>query len=218
MKLTTVRLYGRLGAMFGRVHRLALDTGSAREAVFALNVLFPRLAEYLTSAKDTGWAFAVFVDRDNVGESDLGRRADNEIRIAPVLMGSKSGGVFQIVLGVALLAVSYFFPPAAPFLAPLGYSMILGGIVQLLTPQPKGLGSSDSAANTPSYSFNGPINTEAQGHNVPLLYGGPIQVGSAVISAGIDAEDQDFTPTAAPTSSGFMGGGGGYNTISIRSQ
>ena len=38
--------------------------------------------------------------------------------------------------------------------------------------------------NTPSYLFNGAVNTTAQGHPVPIGYGRLI-VGSAVISASI---------------------------------
>lgn len=31
--LTTIRLYGKMGAMFGRVHRVKLDTNTPAEAV-----------------------------------------------------------------------------------------------------------------------------------------------------------------------------------------
>lgn len=57
-----------------------------------------------------------------------------------------------------------------------------------MSPQPKGLKNGDSPDNSASYSFAGPVNTEAQGNPVPVVYGRMI-VGSAVISAGIDAED-----------------------------
>ena len=67
--------------------------------------------------------------------------------------------------------------------------MAAGGVMQMLTPQAKGLGAQDSPANRASYSFNGPVNTSAQGNPVGLLYG-QLVVGSAVISAGIYAQDQ----------------------------
>jgi hypothetical protein len=82
----------------------------------------------------------------------------------------------------------------------MGVSMIVGGVVQLLTPMPKGPKNTDSPDNKPSYVFTGAVNTQAQGNPVPLLYGRMI-VGSAVISAGINAEDY------APSSSGV---GPGY--------
>jgi predicted phage tail protein len=43
----------------------------------------------------------------------------------------------------------------------MGAAMIFGGVVQLLTPMPKGLGAKDRPNNTPSYAFNGPLNTQA---------------------------------------------------------
>lgn len=67
--------------------------------------------------------------------------------------------------------------------------MVVGGVVQMLSPQPKGMGAKDSPDNQPSYSMNGAVNTQAQGNPVPLAYGGPLIVGSALISGGIYAED-----------------------------
>jgi predicted phage tail protein len=42
--------------------------------------------------------------------------------------------------------------------------------------------------NKPSFLFDGPVNTIAQGHPVPVGYG-EMYVGSAVISAGIVTEE-----------------------------
>jgi hypothetical protein len=91
--------------------------------------------------------------------------------------------------------------------------MIAGGVVQLLTPLPKGLHSKDSAGNMPSYSFNGPVNTQAQGNPVPLLYGGPLKVGSAVISAGIDTLETVYAQGGLTV--GHMGGGGGCPELNM---
>lgn len=103
-------------------------------------------------------------------------------------MGGKNGGVFNVVLGVVMLVIAYFVPVTAPYLVPAGVSMIAGGVVQMLTPVPKGPGNTDGPDNKPSYTFSGAVNTQAQGNPVPLLYGRMI-VGSAVVSAGISAED-----------------------------
>lgn len=125
-------------------------------------------------------------------------------------MGSKNGGVFQIILGVALVIVGgiitgWSFGAASPFgtaIAGMGVSMILGGVIQLLTPVPRAKKGSDAPENAPSYTFAGAVNTQAQGNPVPLLYGRMI-VGSAVISAGLNAED--YSPATT-------GVGGGYNS------
>jgi predicted phage tail protein len=70
-----------------------------------------------------------------------------------------------------------------------GAGMLFGGVMMMNTQQQKGLGTDEQANNRPSYNFNGAVNTEAQGHCVPLAYGENM-VGSAVISAGIYTEDQ----------------------------
>ena len=77
----------------------------------------------------------------------------------------------------------------APMMLSMGVSMALGGVSQMLSPQQRGLSANDGPDNGASYNFNGPVNTSAQGNPVPVLYGRMI-VGSAVISAGIYAEDQ----------------------------
>jgi predicted phage tail protein len=83
---------------------------------------------------------------------------------------------------------SWFAPPVAAALVSIGWGMVFGGVVQMLSPKPKGVTNADSPNNQPSYVFNGAVNTQAQGNPVPLGYGRMI-VGSAVISAGINAED-----------------------------
>lgn len=209
--LRTIRLYGLAGKLFGRVHRFALDSNSVAEAVQALASQIPGFSAYLMQAKDKGVGFAVFAGKQNLTQDELAHPVgDEDIRIAPVILGSKNGGIFSIVLGAALIAASFIplFAPIAPALMNAGIAMVVGGVVQMLAPQPKGLASKDSAANTPSYAFSGPVNTEAQGHPVPVLYGGPLWVGSAVISAGIDSEETAaaYQPPAANT--GHMGYGG----------
>ncbi len=108
-----------------------------------------------------------------------------------MLTGSKRGGLFQIVLGAVLIAASFVpgLSAFAPVLLHMGLAMVMGGVVQMLSPQATGLGTGDTGDNGASYNFNGAVNTQAQGNPVPLLYGRMI-VGSSVISAGIYAEDQ----------------------------
>ncbi|PCE32825.1 tail assembly protein [Burkholderia ubonensis] len=189
-KLRTIKLYGVLGARFGRIHRLAVS--SAGEAVRALSVLIPGFGAFLTRARDDGLTFAVFNGRRNLAEDELnGPVGDDEIRIAPMIIGSKSGGLFQTIFGAALMAVgaiaSFYGQPWGAQLMGLGASMALGGIVQMLSPQQVGLAG--AANNGTSYYFNGPVNSAAQGEPVPLVYGEMI-VGSKVVSSGIFAEDQ----------------------------
>lgn len=191
-KLRTLRLYGEMGALFGREFRLAVN--STAEAVRALAVQLPGFAEYLNSAKDRGLVFAVFLGKRNIGQHQLGDPpGQDDIRIAPVLQGAKRAGVLQTIVGVILVIVgtytSIFSAGGTSPLIGLGWSMIVGGVAQMLAPSPKGLGSKDSAENQSNYSFNGPVNTQAQGNSVPVGYG-RCWGGSAVISGGVFAEDQ----------------------------
>lgn len=196
-RLRTIRLYGRLGARFGRKFRLAV--ASPAEAIRALCVVLPGFRQYLAGAKEMGVEFAVFVGRQNLSREQLKDPPGAEdIRIAPVMVGSKRGGVLQTILGIVLIVVgtytSIFSAGGTSPLVGMGWSMVIGGVMQMLAPQPPGLGSKDSPENTPNYSMNGAVNTQAQGNPVPLAYGGHdtkgMFTGSAVISGGIYAEEQ----------------------------
>lgn len=210
-QLTTIRLYGKLGKLFGRVHRMAVS--SAAEAVRALGSQLPGFDRFLTEGKDNGYGFAVFYGKDNLEEERLTHPSfGDDIRIAPVILGSKNGGWFNVIVGAVLVgvgAVLQFTPfgAASPFFYKMGAGLIIGGVVQMLAPAPKGMSSKDRPDNQASYAFNGPTNTLAQGNPVPLHYGENI-VGSAVLSAGISAVDQAYIPRGG-TASGSGGGGGG---------
>lgn len=196
-RVRTVILSGPLGREFGREFRLAVN--SPAEAVRALCIMVPGFQKFLATAKQKGLEFAVFIGRQNLNAQQLHDPPGGDvIRIAPVLVGAKRGGVLQTIVGVVLIVVGvvlnlYTGVSGTPFIN-LGVSMVVGGVVQMLSPQPKGLGAKDSADNAPSYSMNGTVNTQAQGNPAPLAYGGHdtkgMFIGSAVISGGILAEDQ----------------------------
>ncbi|RMQ92610.1 hypothetical protein ALP97_04643 [Pseudomonas salomonii] len=71
----------------------------------------------------------------------------------------------------------------------MGGSMVLGGVIQMLSPQPGGLKTSASPENTPGYAFGSAKNTTASGNPVSLC-AGRRRWGGAIISAAIYAEDQ----------------------------
>jgi predicted phage tail protein len=187
-KVRTVRLYGVAGARFGRVHRFAVS--STAEAMRALCTQVSGFEKFLMNAKDNGLTFAVFKGRKNLGEKELEHPVgDDEIRIAPVLVGSKKAGLFQTILGAALIVVGVLTSAyGGGSLIGLGASLALGGVMQMLSPQTAGLAGTGPDNGT-SYYFNGPVNSSAQGEPVPLVYG-RMRVGSKVISAGIYAQDQ----------------------------
>ncbi|CAI0718892.1 tail assembly protein [Serratia quinivorans] len=193
-----IRLYGVLGEQFGRVHRFAVD--SPQEAIKALCVNFPKLQKFLLESKERGLTFAVFEGTRNLAKDDLSFPSNGaDIRIAPVVIGSKKAGVFQTILGAVLVVVGVVVGVlagwtgvggfAASGLISSGVGMMLGGVMQMLSPMQGGLASRQDPDNKPSYAFGGPVNTIAQGNPVPILYGRR-RIGGAIISAGIYAEDQ----------------------------
>ncbi|APK63051.1 phage tail assembly protein [Escherichia coli] len=194
-RLTTIRLYGVLGARFGRVHRLAVQTSA--EAVKALCINLDGLESYLLNAKKNGMTFAVFRGRRNIGADDFKNLAGStDIRIAPVMEGAKKAGLFQTILGAVMVVAGIVVTGMTFFSAGVigagmvsaGIGMMAGGIYQMLSPQPKGLQGRDDPDNKPSYAFGGSVNTLAMGNPVALLYG-EREIGGAIISAGIVAED-----------------------------
>lgn len=188
-----IRLYGVLGTKFGRVHRLAVDTPI--EAMKALSVIIPGFQRFMLESKERGLTFAVFEGKRNLGKDDLPLQANGtDIRIAPIIIGSKKAGIFQTILGAVLVvagAIAQFVygQPWGTNLMMMGGSMMLGGVIQMLSPMQGGLASRQDPDNKPSYAFGGPVNTIAQGNPVPILYG-KRRIGGAIISAGIYAEDQ----------------------------
>lgn len=191
---TRILLSGSAANLFGREHLYQLDTGDEREAVKAIDVNHPGFMKYLADAKARGLEFAVFRNRRNIGEKELGMGGAREIRIVPVITGSKRAGVLQTVIGVALIALAWWNPlgwSAGVTLAigSAGVANAAGGVIQMISPQQGGLSSSSSPENAPSYAFGSARNTTASGNPVPICIGDR-RWGGMIISASIYAEDR----------------------------
>lgn len=180
-----INLHGYLGKAFGKTHRFLVKT--PREAIKALCMQIPEFKKALEESESKGVTFAVYNGKHNINQNEqFSFKCKDTIRIVPVYIGSKRAGVLQTILGVVLIIASYW-TGGATFAA--GLAMLAGGVVQLLTPQPQGLKVKEDVDNSASYAFGGPVNTTAQGNPVGVLYG-EREVGGAIISAGILAEDQ----------------------------
>ncbi|EOX8910365.1 tail assembly protein [Citrobacter freundii] len=194
--MTRIELGGVLGKIFGRTHDRLIRTTA--EAINALSKTICGFEQYLNTSKNRGLTYAVFKGKRNIGKDDLCFPVTGEvIRIIPVVIGSKKAGLLQTVLGAVLVvvgvAVGYLSGGTLSAVgygaAKLGAAMMLGGVVQMLSPQPAGLASKQDAENRASYAFGGVTNTAAQGNPVPILYGRR-RIGGAIISGGIYVEDQ----------------------------
>ncbi|ETO41493.1 hypothetical protein X965_08135 [Morganella sp. EGD-HP17] len=194
--MAKIELGGVLGKTFGKTHQRLVCTTS--EAVRALCCTIPGFEQFLNTSKSRGLTYAVFRGKKNIGVDDLGFPVtDDVIRIVPVVIGSKSGGLLQVIFGAVLVAAAFIsggtslasWDALETGLAMTGASMILGGVIQMLSPQPSGIAMKDQGENKPSYAFGAPTNTVSQGYPVPIGYG-KRRIGGAVISAGIYVEDQ----------------------------
>jgi predicted phage tail protein len=183
--MTTIKLSGSLAQKFGRLHRRQVASGDTWEVFRALKATIDGFEAEIRRLDRMGLRFAIFRNRKNVGPDEFGMGGAREIRIVPVVEGSKRGGILQIVLGVVLIAASYFGAPTAP----AGIALLAGGVIQMLSPQAAGLKQSASPENMPSYAFGSAKNTTASGNPVPICIG-ERRWGGAIISASIYAEDK----------------------------
>lgn len=187
-----VILHGALGRKFGRYHRF--DVASPAEAIRALMANFPGFEEELATAHLRNIGYTVWIGAENVSKEGLTLHSEQSaIRFAPAIKGANKG-VVQIIAGAVLIVagavLQYVSGGASTALSTklyiAGATLILGGVVTLLTPVPK-IKSRDDTNSAQNNTFNGPVNTIAQGNPVPIGYG-ELEIGSAVISASIDLD------------------------------
>ncbi|HCN9341463.1 TPA: tail assembly protein, partial [Escherichia coli] len=188
--MARICLYGDL-QRFGRRIDLRVKTGA--EAIRALATQLPAFRQKLNE----GWYQVRIAGRD-AGENELSARLNEPlangavIHIVPRLAGAKSGGIFQAVLGAALIATAIWMPGlsivASNLMFSLGAGMVLGGVAQMLAPKaktPKVSATDNGKQNT---YFSSLDNMVAQGNVLPVLYG-EMRVGSRVASQEISTAD-----------------------------
>ena len=189
--MTRILLSGSLAKKFGREYFRQLETGTAAEAFSALKHTVHGFEDFIRDSARSGLRYAIFRNRENVGEDRFTLGGTTEIRIVPVIAGSKSGGLLQTVLGLVLVVAGVFLSatPLGPPLIGMGISLTLGGVMQMLSPVPKSPSQQEQGVteNKPSYLFNGAFNSTQQGLPVPVVYGHML-VGSSVVAIGTWAE------------------------------
>ena len=212
--MKVVKVYGALRKKLGQC-RFEFEVDTPAQAIKALCVNFPGLDKWLIDSEQTGMGFRVAVGKERITPEDaslaiLPWSERDVFSIAPVLAGA--GAVGRIFAGIGLVTLAILTAgAAAPVLgiagagggifgasftlgitaanaiAGIGVTLILGGVAQMLSPQPQisSLQRGKEAARLESFSFSGIVNTSKQGLPVPLVYGRAF-VGSAVLSSGLD--------------------------------
>lgn len=154
-----------------------------------------------------GW-YQVRIAGEDVTEETLSARLHDPllpgavIHIVPRMEGAKRGGLFQVIAGVALIGASFI--PGVNAIAwsvgastmtlgsvafSIGASMLLGGVAQLLAPQPKAPSMHSADNGKQNTYFSSLENMVAQGNPVPVPYG-EIMTGSRRISQELSTRDE----------------------------
>ena len=198
--MIAIHLHGPLAKQFGRVWELAV--GSVAEAVHAIDTLRGGFRDAIMDLDAKGMVFRITTSKgeelDEKGlELQLGevRRID----IIPIVRGASAG--VRFVIGAMLVAAGTFAAiaggtPAAPYLINAGLALMLGSVIEWLTPLPKR--KDESFASAQSWAINGPTNTVEQGLPVPLAYG-EVLAGAYTVSAGISVSNMSPAGAVAPT-------------------
>ena len=196
--MKTVRLYGVLGEKFGREFKL--DVRTPAEAIKALCAQIKGLRQHFGEFSEPG--YIVRVGTESRGLDELGHPSSSKevIRIIPVTAGSSATA--RIIIGVSLMVVGammawadggFTFTNGAMIVFSIGASMTLGGIAELLAPAPPKMKPNRAANATPSYLFDGPVNTSGSGYAVSAGYG-EMLIGSHVVSAEFYSVEEAVNP------------------------
>jgi predicted phage tail protein len=213
--MKVVKVYGALRKFLGGRCRFEFEVDTPAQALKALCVNFPGLDKWLMDREGEGTGFRVTVGRDKITteapEGLVLPWSEREVfSITPVICGAGQG-FGQVLAGIGLVAFAILTAGAgAGFLGlgagltagtftlgaaastaigGIGAALILGGVAQMISPQPNmgNLTSGREAARLESFTFSGIVNTSKQGLPIPVAYG-RVFVGSAVISSGLDVD------------------------------
>lgn len=239
-----VRLLGDLGERYGAEHTF-YDLRAPAEAIKLLCLNSPAFLEELVYAHEHGIGYRLVQADTDLDLEDLQLPfGSNDLILTPVVVGSGGGGggIGKILVGAALIGISLAFPggglfggtvfgflggPAASAallttigtgISIVGASLVLGGVSQLLSPQPTipklggvdigggsgvgGLRGSGESSSTDgpqsvtrgtdgrqSYAYTGAANTVGVGATIPVAYG-EVLIGSHLLSATVDVADE----------------------------
>jgi predicted phage tail protein len=236
-----VRLLGDLGERYGTEHTYH-DLRTPADAIKLLCINLPELQEELIHAHEHGVGYRLIQADVDLGYDDLALPlGSNDLILTPVVTGSGGGGVGQVLAGVGLVAFAVLTAgvgagflgaglgltagtftlgaAASTAIGAIGTSLVLGGVAQMLSPQPtvptiggfngpSRMSSADATSTDgpqsvvrgsdgrQSYLFSGAANTVGVGATIPVVYGEVI-TGSHLLSARVQvADDSDPLKTS----------------------
>ena len=226
-----VMLAGELGEKYGTQHEY-YNLRTPADAIKLLCVNHPGFQRDLVTAHENGIGYKLIQSGASMGYDELHLPfGSRPMMLVPVISGS-GGSTTQILVGVGLVAASFLLPGAGLFgasafgafggpiaaagtlttvgtaLSAVGASMILGGVANLISPQPelpklssnRFDGGTNSRGTGPqgitrgadgqqSYGFTGPANTVGTGATVPVIYGEVI-TGGHLLAVNLEVTDE----------------------------
>jgi len=135
------------------------------------------------------------LDRDDYLIGKL-RKTDTYFHIVPLFLGGGGKGTNQLLLGAALIGISFIIPASYVVLGmtiksmvlKMGISMVLSGVMGMVmktpTPAVQGSQTTDSEARIDNKIFQGLQNTTQSNTPVPIIYG-RTRVGGQFVSGEI---------------------------------
>tara|TARA_R100000231_G_scaffold136065_1_gene111043 strand:- start:4624 stop:5202 length:579 start_codon:yes stop_codon:yes gene_type:complete len=184
IKLT---IYGRLRKFIGQ-STFEIKAKSAKEAFSFLINNFAGVREHIKDQE-----YCVMAGDLRLTENLLDMQTESDIKIVPVVHGE----IFGIILGIGALFGSSLIPAtifgstllatfASTALTIIGTNLVVGGITDMLTPDPKPTNADrQEDPQDPSYVFSGLLNNSKQGVPINIVYGETL-VGSTVVSSSVD--------------------------------
>lgn len=187
--MKTIYLHGYLNDLHPEpIKVVAESVAEALSALALIPAFSPRKGKQYSVAIDGFITEASVRDKTDV----------EEIHVRPVVFaGGGNGGLFQMIIGALLIVVS-FIPgiagtPIGTALFNAGVAMILGGVIQMLMPQPKLEGVGEDEMRSQYLGARG--NTVAIGTSIPMIFGRHKAYGH-YLSFDVDAGDLNTTPAA----------------------
>ncbi len=202
--MVQVKFYGSLKRFADEP--LELEVGNFKELMSGLLTQIKGLRQHLRHGYYKMRVGSKYLSEEQLKTNPLSELRDGcTVHFTPVISGAGRGmGVGQIILGVVLIAAAFWTGGAslsawgagATMMGAMGASLVLSGVVGLLTKPPEMNNKYDDGDKKQSTSFSNIRNLTPQGRPIPLLYG-KMLTSFVLISQGIETFD-DLPPPVKP--------------------
>ena len=188
MQLKKIKVYGKLRQFLGKSYFKAA-VRSPQQAMSFLMANFEGIQKHMNDQ-----FYKIKMGGNDITKDYLSMSGEGDIQIIPIASGGLPFVIGAVAIGggaaiTAAATAGTFLATLGTALTTIGVSMIVGGVVDLISPQPTpptppSISDIDPAIRG-SYSFSGIQNVSTSGVPIPILYG-LVFSGSILISSGTD--------------------------------